>query len=365
MKTAAELGAVKPHPIRTVCPTFISDCSCSKSLRNKGTPDYMSVEVEECGFCFQDDPSTSDATQTAAPQPGPPESYNRDLSQLGQRGPPPDRNSTVAQPTDKIVWQYYPLNDVESLMWLCDQLTLNRDVYFTRKPYPEEEVYCPEGYESPESRIARIKNQAEVANSLSYGHRDRVCFMTFKESQVMTTALSNLHPILHSKTSGEWSVAWCLKQFKTLLRTAYKNAEKDPSTITNSISDSICYELAGVVWKARCSIELKNYLVCIRPLGPEIHKIRVAEAAQAAQEAAARMPPKTPRKPRGQAAPSAAGSAAGTGKRKRTKRSKARTSRRTANDTSESESESDEEEEVKSPTVAARERKKPRRTKKV
>lgn len=340
-----------------------------EELHDKGTPDYMSVEVEEHGFCFRDKPSLPNATQTTSSQTGRLGGYPRDFSQLGQRGSPLERKSTVVPqpPAEKIVWQYYPLNDVESLMWLCDQLTLKRDLYFTRKPHPYKEVYCPEGYESTADRIARIKNQADIAKSLTYGHRDRLSFMTLDESYVMTAALSNLHPILRSKNPedpNEWSVAWGLQQFKTLLREAYKNAEKDPSTITNSISDSICYELAGVVWKARCSIELKNYLVCIRPLDPEIHKIRVAEAAKAAQEAAARMPPKTPRKPRGQAAPSAAGSAAGTGKRKRTKRSKARTSRRTANDTSESESDSDEEEEVKSPTVAARERKKPRRTKK-
>lgn len=182
-------------------------------------------------------------------------------------------------PKDSVVWQYHPLHDVESLSWLCDQLTLNRDVYFARVGYLEIEVYVPEGGETRSERPERVKRQAEAALVLRPNdpHRSQ-CLTTegFLKKRLATT-----HPLLRWKprkslaTPESRSVVEALEEIRSCIVSTYRLASIDPSTITNSVAMGIYPIISKALHQASLSLQsspaMTNYVPCIRSLASEAY----------------------------------------------------------------------------------------------
>lgn len=184
--------------------------------------------------------------------------------------------STKPEPT-KVIWQYHPIHDLESLSWLSEELTINRDLYFASAEYPDREVYAPEGGETVDQRCERIKRQAEAADFLRPSNPLRSQCLIAEDFLVGLT--ETMHPMLRRdpppgpRSHESCSVATALEKIRSSIYNKYVTASADPSKITHLVALDIYGPIAEALDKASHSLMMTHYIPSIRPLEKEVHTV--------------------------------------------------------------------------------------------
>lgn len=284
MQSAVDLENVRFHNVRTVSDNS-TPLGTMELIPKQGTPRYASLEAAVRRFLF-----VGIADPTLKPPKGIPVQAGVPLSKQkidfsvkpvddGEEHAPINDISRPNPPSrsnlPKIIWQYHPLHDVESLSWLSDDLTLNRDLYFAPVEYPDRDVYAPEGGETIDERHERIKRQARAAENLHPSN-------ALSRSRCMTTPgilaelLEDMHPILRKDPPGKGacSVAAALVEIRDCIHRTYVTSSVDPSKITNFVADEVYSTMSEALTKASNSLLMPNYIPSIRPLEKEVHAVR-------------------------------------------------------------------------------------------
>lgn len=180
-------------------------------------------------------------------------------------------NATDAETT--VPWQQNPLHDLESLFWLSDEVTINRDLYFVLPGRPNVEVYAPEADETVQVHRERLLRQGYAAQSLRPNHLDR--HMNLMSPDFFARNLATLQPLLQPRNSDPRlrSVSETLEKFRGCLVERYHEAEQDPAAITNLVADGLYYTVAESLSRAASSFKMFNHIACTRPLALELYKL--------------------------------------------------------------------------------------------